>query len=121
MVRWYNQYRGARRMGFSRRTAFRTEMGNLRSRYRRGGSGRKWARGIAGMSLPYIAGGVLGYAGPRIHPMQDLAITAAAVFPIRLPYNIQNIAKGYVFGMIARQIVPGIGGFGSGESGGSFV
>ena len=83
-------------------------------------AGRR-VRGIAGMSLPYIAGGVLGYAGPRIHPMQDMAITAAAVLPIRLPYNIQNIAKGYVFGMIARQIIPGIGGFGSNSSGGSFV
>ena len=90
-----------------------------RSRPWRGKGGR--GRQIAGMSLPYIAGGVLGYAGPRIHPMQDMAITAAAVLPIRLPYNIQNIAKGYVFGMIARQIVPGIGGFGSNGSGGSFV
>ena len=89
----------------------------FRSWVARKGGYRRIGRGIAGMSLPYIAGGVLGYAGPRIHPMQDMAITAAAVLPIRLPYNIQNIAKGYVFGMIAKQIVPGIGGFGSGSSG----
>lgn len=75
-----------------------------RSAYRsRGG-----ARGIAGMSLPWIAGGALGYAAPRLHPMQDTLIMLAAVLPIRLPYNIQNIAKGYVFGMVARQYVPGL-------------
>lgn len=76
--------------------------------YKRAGG----ARGIAGFSMPWLVGGALGYAAPRIHPLQDTIITAAAVLPIRLPYGLQNIAKGYVFGNIGRQVMPGIGGFG---------
>jgi hypothetical protein len=73
------------------------------------------------MSLPYIAGGIVGYAAPRIHPMQDVVITAAAVLPIRLPYGIQNVAKGYVFGMIARQLIPNLLGVSTSGDSGSFV
>jgi hypothetical protein len=108
--------------------AWRKRFSNYRGRARAWGGRRMagyrkrgGARGIAGMSLPYIAGAVIGYAGPRVHPMQDMAITAAAVLPIRLPYGIQNIAKGYVFGMIAKSIMPGLGEFGSSGSSSNFV
>ena len=82
-------------------------------RARRGWKRHGGARGIAGMSLPYIAGGVLGYAAPRIHPMQDMVITLMAIAPIRLPYNLQNVSKGYVLGSIARNFLPNIGGVGA--------
>lgn len=78
------------------------------------------ARGIAGLSIPWLAGGALGYAAPRFHPMQDAAITALAVLPIRLPYGMQNVAKGYVFGSIAKSFIPGLfGSNGSASSAGS--
>lgn len=76
--------------------------------YKRAGGARR----IAGISMPWLVGGALGYAAPRIHPMQDMVITGLAVLPIRLPYGLQNVCKGYVAGNIGRQLMPGIGGFG---------
>lgn len=69
--------------------------------YRRYGG----ARGIAGIGLPYIGGAALGWFAPRVSPYQDIAITALAVLPIRLPYNVQNIAKGYVLGTLAKGVL----------------
>jgi hypothetical protein len=62
-----------------------------------------------------------GYLAPRFHPYQDVAITALAVLPIRLPYGIQNIAKGYVLGAIARTFVPSVAGVNSASGGVSYV
>ena len=75
-----------------------------------------WSRGSRnrrglGIGIKYVAGAALGYMAPRVHPMQDLAITAAAVLPIRLPYGIKGIAQGYVMGMIVKNFLPSIGGF----------
>jgi hypothetical protein len=102
------QYQGARRMA---------SYGYMRAR--RGYARRGGARGIAGIGLPYIAGGVLGYAAPTVHPMQDTVVTLMAILPVRLPYNVQNIAKGYVLGRMARAYLPGFGGFGTQTSSGS--
>lgn len=110
----------------ARRRTYRTVYRNVRRYglrssagygYRRAGG----ARGIAGFSLPWIAGGALGYAAPRLHPMQDMAVTALAVLPVRLPYGLQNVAKGYVFGMIARQFAPNLLGLPAATGGGNFV
>lgn len=85
--------------------------------YKRAGG----ARGIAGVSLPYVAGAAAGYLAPRIHPMQDIAITALAVLPIRLPRYVGPVAKGYVLGMMARSVLPNIGGIGASTGGGDFA
>ena len=68
-------------------------------------------RGLAGIGIKYVAGAALGYMAPRVVPYQDLAITAAAVLPVRLPYGIKGIAQGYVMGMIIKNFLPSIGGF----------
>jgi len=78
-------------------------------------------KGIAGISLPYIGGAAAGYLAPRIHPMQDVVITALAVLPIRLPMRIKPIAQGYVLGMIARQFVPNVLGLNAATGGGDFA
>ena len=77
--------------------------------YRRAGG----ARGIAGMSLPYIGGAALGWFAPRVHPLQDIAITALAVLPIRLPYGLQNVAKGYTLATLAKGVFGMNGGTGT--------
>ena len=74
--------------------------------YKRSGG----ARGIAGMTLPYIAGGIAGYAAPRVHPYQDIVITALAVAPINLPYGIKKVAQGYVLGSLIGAMLPSVGG-----------
>lgn len=106
--RFRKSYRNVRKFGFR---------SSARYGYKKFGG----ARGIAGFSLPWIAGGALGYAAPRINPYQDMIITAMAVLPIRLPYGLQNVAKGYVGGMLLRQVMPGIGGFGTAATNGSDV
>jgi len=102
-------YRTRRSMGMTRRRAFRM---TTRSAYRRRGG----ARGIAGMSMPFIGGAALGMYAPRLHPMQDTLINLAAIVPIRLPYGIQNIAKGYTVAVIAKGLL-GMNG-GNGGNGG---
>jgi hypothetical protein len=74
--------------------------------FRKGGRGRRYA----GISLMYGAGAAAGYFAPRLHPMQDLAITTLAVLPISLPYNLKKITQGYVLGMIVKNFLPSIGG-----------
>jgi hypothetical protein len=95
--------------------------GRARTSYRRRGG----ARGIAGISLPWVGGAALGYLAPTIHPLQEVAMTVIAVAPIRLPYGIQNIAKGYVLGRVARNVLPGLLGSGSNaiasSAGGDFI
>lgn len=82
--------------------------------YKRAGG----ARGIAGIGLPWIGGAALGYFAPRVSPFQDPAIMALAVLPIRLPYGIQNIAKGYALATIVKTM---IGGVNNGTSNGGVV
>lgn len=70
---------------------------------------KRTRRGIR-VGLPFIAGVALGYFGPRVHPLQDVAITGLAVIPMRLPMNAGNVAKGYVAGMVLKTLVPNLGG-----------
>jgi hypothetical protein len=63
------------------------------------------------ISLPWVAGVAAGYALPRLHPMQDLALTALAVAPIQFPWRVKTVAQGYVLGMIIKNFLPSIGGF----------
>jgi len=101
-----NRYRMQRRSGYGRARSFgRVAMGYGRRRF----AGR--GRGIAGIGLKYGAGMALGYFAPRVHPMQDLIITAAAVLPMRLPYGAKGVCQGYVMGMIVKNFLPSIGGF----------
>lgn len=79
------------------------------------------ARGIAGISAPYIGGAALGYLAPRVHPMQDMAITLLAVLPIRLPRYVGPLAKGYVLGSMARAFVPSVGGVSSASGGIQYI
>lgn len=92
-----------------------------RMRISRGYARRGGWKGIAGVSLPYIGGAAAGYLAPRIHPMQDVVITALAVLPVRLPMRIKPIAQGYVLGMIARQFVPNVLGLTAATGGGDFA
>jgi len=66
--------------------------------------------------LMYGLGGVAGYMAPRIHPMQDMAITALAVLPVRLPFGLKKISQGYVLGMLVKGLAPGLLGSGTGSS-----
>jgi hypothetical protein len=88
--------RRARSYGGRARRSFRS--------YRKSG-------GFGGMNIKFIGGIAAGYLAPRLHPMQDLAITTLAVLPVRLPYGIKGIAQGYVMGMIVKNFLPSIGGF----------
>ena len=56
--------------------------------------------------LMYGLGGVAGYMAPRLHPMQDVAITALAVLPVRLPFGLKKISQGYVLGMLIKGFIP---------------
>jgi hypothetical protein len=58
--------------------------------------------------MKYVAGAALGFVAPTMHPMQDLAITALAVLPIKLPYNAKMIAQGYVLGRIVKGFTGGV-------------
>ena len=103
---------------------FRSYAGRARSwggRRMAGYRRRGGARGMTKIGLPYIGGAALGYLAPRIHPAQDVAITILAIAPIRLPYNLQNIAKGYVLGTIAKSFIPSIGGVNASPGGLDFA
>ena len=106
--------------GFMARSSRQKNYSIRRSSRRRRSRGR--GRGGNGMMIFAIGAGA-GYLAPRIHPMQDMIVTALAVLPVRTGIRgLKFGAQGYVAGMIARQIMPGLlGGFGSGGSGGSFV
>jgi hypothetical protein len=73
-----------------------------------GRRGRRTRKGI-NVGLPFLAGVALGYFAPRVHPLQDVAVTAVAVAPMRLPMNAGNVAKGYVAGMLIKSVLPNIG------------
>jgi len=105
------RYQGMRRAG---------QYGMMRARrsYRRYGG----AKGIAGIGLPLIGGVALGYMAPRVVPYQDMIVTLLAVAPVRLPYNLQNVAKGYVLGSMAKSFIPNpFGGSGVSSSSGDYA
>ena len=88
-----------------------------------GGRARRWgSQNKGGMMkyLPYAGGAVAGYLAPRVIPMQDLLITALAVAPIRLPYQIKWIAQGYVAGAVVRAFMPSVAGV-SASTGGNVI
>ena len=106
-----------RRFNRSRRyvAKARSYGGRARRSFRRGGR----ARGFGGMNIKFLGGAALGMYAPRLHPMQDTLINLAAIVPIRLPYGIQNIAKGYTVATIAKGLLGWNGG--NGGNGGNFA
>jgi hypothetical protein len=76
---------------------------------------------MGGISPTFLGGVALGILAPTFNSYQDVVLTALAVAPIRLPYGLGSIAKGYVLGRIARPYVPSIGGIGGGGSDISFA
>jgi hypothetical protein len=85
---------------------------------------RRFARrvkGPLGIGMPYVGGAALGYLAPRVHPLQDMAITLLAVLPIRLPRYVGPLAKGYVLGTMARSFMPNVAGIPAASGGADFV
>lgn len=93
------------------RRSYRSNRGYSRAR-RTIRSSRYKARsgGFGNFQMRWLAGAAGGAFLPRIHPMQDMLITALAVAPIRLPAGIKSLAQGYVGGTLIR---PFMGGFAS--------
>lgn len=88
----YRNFRG-------RYGGFRTRIVN---RYRKSGG----ARGIAGMSLPYIAGAAIGYMGMLPAAVPQVLVLGAAVSPVRLGV-VTKVAQGVVLGQLARNLMSG--------------
>lgn len=89
------------------------------------GARRFYGRGRKAFGNQYVKWGIGAAAGvlaPRLHPQQDLLITALAVVPVPLPYGIKTLAQGYVGGMILKPLVGGFTGSSSVVSeGGNFA
>lgn len=91
--------------------------GGIRAAYRGGG----------GSVIFGAAGVIAGIFAPRIHPFQDVALTTVAVLPGVLPvgktvpWQVRRFASGYVLGVIAKTMVPQIGGIAGSSQGVTFA
>lgn len=98
------------------RRSYRSNRGYSRARRTFRSSRFKAKSGFGNFQMRWLAGAAGGVLLPRIHPMQDMVMTAIAVAPVQLPSGIKSIAQGYVGGTLLR---PFMGSFGvSGVSGG---
>jgi len=94
--------------------------------YGRRSYGRRRGGSSNGSMMKFALGALAGYFAPRVSPYQDCVITALAVSPVKVvPYQFYGYLKGYVGGMVLKQVMPGLslGGLtgGSNSSTGGYV
>lgn len=90
------------------RKSFRSFRGRAGASYRRYGG----ARGIAGMSMPYLAGAAAGYFGGQYLGANQQIVDNVALASVALPTSItrklgpaRQLGQGYLLGRLVKSLI----------------